>query len=98
MNGIEKTEEITGAALALAKEVGYSHISRERIAKMVGCTPTLVSYYFKNTRRFKDAIMKAAVREKDVQVVAQGLALQDKIALAAPVELKQAAADYLATL
>lgn len=91
----DRTERILSAALALAAAGNYRALRRVTIADAVGMPPSLVSYYLGDMDTLRDAVMRGAVERCVLAVVAQGLAVRDPIALAAPDELKTAA---LATL
>ncbi|HWI02368.1 MAG TPA: TetR family transcriptional regulator [Acidimicrobiales bacterium] len=90
-----RKEQILAAALRRAKVQGYNRVTREQIAADAGCAPGLVSNYFGTMVSLRRDIMRAAIRERVLPVIAQGLAAHDPHARKAPDELKQAA---LATL
>lgn len=98
MNGTERTKQILDVALELAEEHGYTHISREQIAKNAGVSATLVSAYFGTMPRLRSAVMQAAVRRENAILIAQGLVQRDDIARKAPIELKAAAANIIANM
>ena len=86
---------ILGHAIGLAKEVGYSHITRDEVASRAGVAGGLVTFYFKSMDRLKREIMREAVRLAHFDIVLQGLAAKDIIALDAPSELKAKAAELI---
>lgn len=88
---IEHKKELLAAALIIARTVGYDRVTRDALATAHGCSPALVSYYFATMPQLKRAIMSAAIAERDLVVLAQGLAAKDSKALAAPAALKGAA-------
>ena len=55
-----------------------------------------VAHYFKDTEELQNRIMEYAVANKALRVIAQGMASSHPIALAAPKELKEEAANYIA--
>lgn len=93
----DRKRELTSAALVLARTVGYDRVTRDALATAHGCSPALVSYYFATMPQLKRAIMSAAIAERDLVVLAQGLAAKDSKALAASPALKGAAIRALRT-
>ena len=75
-------------AVALSREVGYTHITRREVSERAKVAENLVTYYFKSMERLKREIMRAAVCLEHHDIVLQGLAAKDHIALNAPAELR----------
>jgi hypothetical protein len=88
-------DEILAAAVRLACDVGYTHVTRDAIALAAGCSPALVSEMFGTMCATRRVIMRAAVANHVLPVIAQGLALRDPHALRAPAELRVLAAESL---
>lgn len=88
--------QILDAALHLAESVGYTHVTREAVAKAAECAPALVSAHFGTMSSFRRDIMRAAIRERKLRIIAQGLAIADPHARKAPDELKQEALSAIA--
>lgn len=86
---------ILEAALRCSIEHGYTHVTREMIATRAECSPALISAHMGTMPNLRRAIMREAIRVECLPVVAQGLALRDRHAQAAPPHLKDKA---LATL
>lgn len=88
--------QILNAALAVAERPGgYSKITRETIAKEVGCAEALISKYFGTMVAFRRTIVRNAILTENLSIVAQGLAAGDPHAQKASKNLK---ARALATL
>jgi AcrR family transcriptional regulator len=85
-------DDILAAALRVSVTVGYNRITRDDIALAAGCSPALVSEMFGTMTCMRRALMRAAVANAVLPVIAQGLALRDPHALRAPAELRAAAA------
>ena len=93
----DRNNEILAAAIKVAgKPGGYSKLTRAAVAECAGCSEGLISKYFGTMISFKRAIMRAAIQDSNLSVVAQGLAAGDKCAQKAPSELKAAALNTLA--
>ena len=95
MQPTARKAEILSAALTVAGEVGYRHVSRDAIAARADCSPGLVSAYFGTMPALRRAVMSAAIARRDLTVLAQGLAAGDSKAKAAPEALKRAAVKAL---
>jgi len=91
MNRLLKFEkkEILKCALTLAREVGYQNVRRDPLAKLAGTSTGTISRYFGTMVQLKRSIMGAAIDNKDLVVIAQGLAAGDSRAKAAPLQLKR---------
>ena len=89
--------EILNAAMKVAgRPGGWAKLTRAAVAECAGCSEGLISKYFGTMISFKRAIMRAAIQDSNLSVVAQGLAAGDKCAQKAPSELKAAALNTLA--
>lgn len=91
----ERTHEIITAGLALAMLHGYHRVTREQLAQTTGLATGTVNSVFGTMHQFQRAVMRHAVEQRNLAVIAQGLALRDPIARRAPDDLKNAAADSL---
>lgn len=93
--GREKKAAILVAAVQIAERYGFSRMPRSLVAEEAGCSETLVSFYFSTMARLKRDVMRAALREGRLKIIAEGLATGDIHAAKASPDLKQKA---LATL
>lgn len=89
--------KILSAALDLSAKKGYQNISRAEVANAAGVATGLVNYYFETMAELRKAIMRAAINQPHLQVVAQGLSTRDIIALNAPPDIKVSASQWLLT-
>jgi AcrR family transcriptional regulator len=90
-------KHILTAALRLATAKGYLRITRDEIATTAACATGLVSYHFGTMTCLRRDVMRAAVRERNLPVLAQGLVAGDPHARRAPDEMKCAALAAVAT-
>lgn len=94
----EHTKNVTvallSAALKLAATKGYNRITRDEIAQAAGVSPALVSARLGTMDAMRRSVMRAAIRERVLAVVAQGIVARDKHALAADVELRRQAMEH----
>jgi len=74
----DRRAEILVAALNVAERTGFNQLTREQVAIKAGCAESLVSVYFGTMIKLKRDIMRVAVRQRNLTVIAQGLAVGDK--------------------
>lgn len=91
-----RAAQILAAALRLAEWFGYTNVTRDQVAARIGVAPSLIPHYMGTMASLRRKIMREAVRLECLPVIAQGLAVRDPHALAAPPELRQRAARHLA--
>lgn len=78
-------------ALDLAAKHGLHHITRDMIAAAGDVSPGLVSQYLGTMPKLRDLVMREAVKQRVLPVVALGLAEGNRYANKAPQDLKDAA-------
>lgn len=87
----DRRAQILAAAVTLASKQGYHNITREQIAGIAGISPGLVSKYAGTMTNLRRDVMRAAIRERNLSIIAQGIALHDRTAMRAPDDVKKAA-------
>lgn len=93
----DRKAEILNAALKLAERPGgWSKLTRDLVAQTAGCADGLVSKYFGTMITFRRTIMRAAIKDNNLSILAQGLASNDPTARKIPPELKVKALHELA--
>ena len=91
----ERRSQILAASLILSASKGYTKVTREEIAEKADVAPSLVSDHFGTMAEFRRCIMRHAVEQGNVAVIAQGLAARDPHARKASDALKKQAAALL---
>lgn len=91
-----RAEQILAAALTLAKDVGYTNVTRESVAALAKVSPALISVRIGTMAVFRRKLMRYAVRLECLPVIAQGLSARDPHARKAPEALKLKALAALA--
>jgi AcrR family transcriptional regulator len=91
----QRTQQILNAAVRVAKKSGYLNITREAVAAEAGCSIGLVTLRFETMTQLKRAVIRQAVKERVLEVIAQGIVARDTYALRAPEELKKQAVAAL---
>lgn len=93
----DRKYQILTAALAVAERPGgFAKLTRESVAKEVGCAEALISRYFGTMISLRRTVMRSAILTKNLAIVAQGLAAGDSHALKAAPDLKVRALNTLA--
>jgi AcrR family transcriptional regulator len=85
---------LTEAMLDEAEQRGFQNITRQAIADRAGCSPNLVSNYFKTMPQLRRSLMRAAVTRERLAIIAQGIVARDENALAASEELRARALQH----
>lgn len=92
----ERKEQILAAAVRLALATSCRDLTRDAVAFEAGVSCGLVNTYFPRVAELREEVMRVAVRERHVGIVAQGLAEGSEIARSAPAALRSEAAQTLA--
>lgn len=90
-----RTAGLLDSALALAAAEGWSNLTRDGIARVAGVSNGLVTQRLGTMDAIRRSVMRAAVKQRCVAVVAEGLALRDRQALRADGELRELAAAWV---
>lgn len=91
----DRRESLLLAALALAEAEGYGKVNRSSVAERAGVSPGIVSHYFGDVRNLREAVMERAIIDRCMPVIADGLAVSDGTALAAPIHVRRLAKTAL---
>lgn len=94
---IVRRDEILNIAIKLAIKVGYKAITREMIADTINVSPGLITRYFGTVRKLKREIMKTAIEQENLIIIAQGLSVQDPLTEGIKKELKHKVLMFLLT-
>lgn len=70
----ERKQELLEVAIELAKEIGYSHLTRNGIARKAGVAYGLVTTYFKNIDNLKKSVIKESIKLEILPIIAQAIA------------------------
>jgi AcrR family transcriptional regulator len=94
--GPERAEKILAAAVTFATRKGFHAVTRKSVAREAGVSAGLVSTYFGGMDKLRTEIMRAAVRDEILPIIAAGIMSGHRVAKAAPAPLRQRAANSLA--
>lgn len=90
-----RRENLLETAAAVAEKIGFTEITYKAVAEAAGVHRTLVRKYFNTPSQLRREVMELAVRHENLIVLAQGIALDNEHAQAAPLELKEKAINSL---
>lgn len=83
--------QILQCAVEVAKEIGYQKLTRVNVAEKSGVHVSSVSNYFGTLLQLKSDVMRYAVKNEVLEIVAQGLGSKDRQAMKASADLKERA-------
>lgn len=89
-----RKDEIIAAALLLASSTHYTRVTREAIAAAISIKGPAIQYHFGTMGQLRRELMRAAVKQRVLNVVAQGLLSRDEHAEKADEGLRQEAIAY----
>ena len=90
-----KRENVLIVATSLASSVGYQNITREDVAQSAFTSAGTVSGLFGSMEQLKQEVVKFAIANACLPVIAQALAARNKLAMCIPDELKRKVAEAM---
>jgi AcrR family transcriptional regulator len=93
----ERKAQILAAALKLAQaeKFAYRTLTKDQIGKEAGCSAGLVHARLGDMAKLPNLLMRLAVKQRLIPIVAGGLLDENRIALKAPDDLKNEAKRWL---
>lgn len=91
----DSKENLLNAALRIASRVGYQNVRRDDIARLADVSPNLVTYHFNTMTQLKRDLIRHAIKTEALDVIAQGLAVNDPHARKVSDDVKARAAQLL---
>lgn len=91
----ERKQEILEVAIKLAKDIGYSHLTRNEVARQANVAYGLVTAYFKNIDNLKRSVIKEAIKQEIIQIIAQALAHKEPLTNKLNPNLREKVIRYL---
>lgn len=91
----ERNKRVLAAAVALARKRGFASLTRDAVATQAGVAQGCVNAAYGTVAALRDEVMRCAVDDQMLDIVAQGLAVGHDVARNASPDLK---ARALATL
>jgi AcrR family transcriptional regulator len=94
-NSLLRKNNILAAALDVSIKDGYNKVTGTSVAEAAGVSVGLVFKYFGTMKQLRNAIMKAAIQQEILEIIAQGLVTGDRKAKKVSAELKKRALSSL---
>lgn len=91
----DRREQILRAAVGMAKDTGFQKITRDGVAVRAGVAMGLVTRYFGTMGQLRRAVMRSAVKNGVIPVIAEGLAIGDPHAKKAGPELRAKVISFI---
>lgn len=91
----KRIKQLLEVACDIACTEGYSTLTLMKVAKAAGVVHPLVLHHFKTVEGMRTRLMRYAVDNQIMPIIAQGLAHRDPIALSASEDLKRTALKTL---
>jgi AcrR family transcriptional regulator len=96
MTPADRKAAILDAAVAAAKKHGFARMRLSQIAEHAECSNALVVSHFGTMTQMRRAVMRAAIKQQILPIIAEGVATRDPVACKAPDDLKSKALATLA--
>ena len=90
-----RSADILEAAIQLAREKGFESLTRDGIANRAKVSHGLVTHYYNTMTQVRRAVMRAAVKQEILEIIAYGLATGNPHALKASPELRARAMAHV---
>ncbi len=90
-----RKEQLLKVAVAEAIDKGYNSVTRDAVAEIAGVSFGLITKYFGTMTQLKNDIIRYAIKNEVLEIVAQGIANQDHRVKKIPAELRKKAIDSL---
>lgn len=87
-----RRDYILEAAICEAEITGYKIMTLGDVARAASVSRSTVSFHFQNLESLRMEVMRVAIKDENLKIIAQGLINNDVCALRAPLKLKKRAA------
>jgi AcrR family transcriptional regulator len=84
-----RKEQVLEISINLAKEIGYTKITRELIAERANISVSLVNYHFKTVEHLKKLVLRFAIKRGIKKIIAQAIINNDPLAKNLSAEYKK---------
>ena len=96
MKPADRKNAILDAAVATASKVGFANLRLAQVAQIAECSNALVVQHFATMVQLRRAVMRKAIKDRTLPIIAAGIAIGDPTAAKVPPELRKAALASLA--
>lgn len=91
LNPDERYKQLLDSAVEVAKKCGFNNITHALVALHAKVSKATVFKYFESIIVLRDDVMKVAIEQELLPVIAAGLIMRNDIALSASDDLKERA-------
>ena len=89
-------DKILNAAYAMAVREGFESLTRDAVAAEAYVSKGAINHHFHTIEAVRNDVMEMALTNRDLKLIAQGIAARNGVALTAPKELQLEALTSLA--
>lgn len=93
-----RRQHILSVAVELAQKDSFEWLTRAAVAEAACVSPGLVSAYFKPFTELKREVLREAVRTKNIDILAQGMAARHPLVANLPMSLRDKVAKRLTAI
>lgn len=93
----DRKKQILACALKVSETIGYKNINRYHVSEKINVSDALITNYFKTMANLRKQILKLAVEEENLIVLAQAIVFKDAKMLKISKILKQRVCNYIVT-
>ena len=97
VSSVLRKDQILNVAIDLSKKYGYQKIKRSDISHHAGVSENLISNYFGTMIKLKRLIIRHAIKNNIIEIIAQGIANNDPHVKKASKELKEKAIKLISS-
>jgi len=98
INPKHRQKLILDAAVKLSSMIGYENITRDAVAEIADVSSPLVGKYFGRMSELKNAVIREAIIQENVQIIAQGIISKNTYTKRINVKLRHKVIEYLSKL
>lgn len=84
----ERKLQILHCAHTLAIEIGYSNITRDKVAEYANISSSLIANYFPKMNDLKQAVLQHAIENETITILLHVVCIKDDAIKSLPVSLK----------
>ena len=75
----QRQAQILSQATRMARDGKLYVVTAEEVAEEVGCSRPTIMHYFKSMQGLRDAVVKAAITDDNLNIIAQAIAANDPL-------------------
>lgn len=91
MKPADRKSAILEAAVSTAAKIGFANLRLAHVATAAECSNALIVSHFSTVTNLRRAVMRHAIKTKQLRIIAQGIAMDDPTATKADPALRRQA-------